>query len=273
MILVADTETTGIDPATDSLVEYAHAPVYKTEADGKWFTCANGLSTLLHPGRPIPPAASGVHHITDKMVDLAPTPEDWFGRVEFRNDLRGAEAIAFHNAQFDVGFLRRYLQVSDDGMTVCVLGRSENSRLIPVLDTWRIAVHLWPDAPDFKNQTLRYWLGVEPMRVHDAHGRGAHSAVYDVMTTAAILAKQLEQISLEEAIRLSDPNLPALQKNVRSTKYRGRPWQEMDAGFCRWILLQASPPFDVDTRHSAAYQGRWLKTPAGERPEWGKPFD
>ena len=70
MILVIDIETTGIDPATDAIIEIASVELVR---DGG---IANPMDTLVRPTRPIPPAASAVHHIVDEDVASAPAFKD-----------------------------------------------------------------------------------------------------------------------------------------------------------------------------------------------------
>jgi DNA polymerase III epsilon subunit-like protein len=66
---VIDVETTGIDPSVDRVVEVACAVV----RDGKE---TDAFSSLINPGRSIPPAASAVHHLTNRHVQNAPSLGD-----------------------------------------------------------------------------------------------------------------------------------------------------------------------------------------------------
>ncbi len=69
-LLAFDLETTGIDPFTDVPVSYALV-LKRPGADGAVAEVSVD-SGLIDPGRPIPPASSAVHHITDEMVSGAP---------------------------------------------------------------------------------------------------------------------------------------------------------------------------------------------------------
>ena len=95
-LLAVDTETTGMSPASgDRLVEVAYVPI----VDG---VLGEGWSSLVRPGRAIPPGATNVHKITDAMVAGAPT------YAEVARALREACAdlpLVFHNAPFDLPFL------------------------------------------------------------------------------------------------------------------------------------------------------------------------
>lgn len=246
---VFDTETTGLDPAEDRVVEYAQvslAPV----SDGNLWT-SKLVASLCDPQRDIPPEAKAVHHITEAMVAGKPVAAEFIKRIDFSKTTH----LAAHNAQFDLGFVGAFLPD------------------VPVIDTWRVAAHKYPQAPGHSNQVLRYWLGIEPhFQSTDDSARYAHRAGYDAIVTAAILAHMINEFGLDDVVRLSDPNMPVLQWLVRKTKYRGQPWKDMDIGFCRWVM-KANPPFDIDTLHSARYQSQWLLTPPNARPEWGEPFN
>jgi DNA polymerase III epsilon subunit-like protein len=60
LIRVIDIETTGIDPATDAIIEIASVDMVR----GGGIT--NAMGTLVRPGKPIPPGASAIHHIIDE---------------------------------------------------------------------------------------------------------------------------------------------------------------------------------------------------------------
>jgi DNA polymerase-3 subunit epsilon len=95
-ILALDTETTGMSPADGHrLVEVARVAVVDGALGEEW-------SSLIDPGRPIPPDATRVHGIRDDMVATAPKSGE-VGRA-----LREACAdlpLVFHNAPFDLPFL------------------------------------------------------------------------------------------------------------------------------------------------------------------------
>jgi|TARA_Y100000310_G_C20567486_1_gene756261 DNA polymerase-3 subunit epsilon len=85
-----DTETTGLYPSKDKLVEIAIV-----DSSGKVL-----LDTLVNPGREIGYATS-IHGITDDMVQDAPTlMELW---PEIRRIVTGHH-IVIYNAEFDIGF-------------------------------------------------------------------------------------------------------------------------------------------------------------------------
>ncbi|MGY6518669.1 MAG: 3'-5' exonuclease [Lysobacteraceae bacterium] len=97
--VVFDTETTGLNPATDAIVQVAGVGLRKGRLDG-----AEVFDALVDPGRPIPPANTRIHGIDDAAVAGQPS----IARVaaDFHGFVRGRLLVA-HNAAFDLAFLHR----------------------------------------------------------------------------------------------------------------------------------------------------------------------
>jgi DNA polymerase III epsilon subunit family exonuclease len=91
-----DTETTGLQPSSEGLVEVA-AVRFDLATGGKEY-----FQTLVNPGMPIPWAATRVHGITDEMEIDAPSIDKVL--PSFFRFIEGAVPVA-HNAPFDIGFL------------------------------------------------------------------------------------------------------------------------------------------------------------------------
>lgn len=218
MILVLDVETTGLSSETDRVCEIAAVEILGPEnGSGRTHT------HLVNPGRPIPPEASGVHHITDEEVEDALSLEAACALLPALK----AEAYAAHNAAFDRGFLE------------CLPDR-------PWVCTWKCAQAVWPEAPSYSNQTLRYWLGIN-VKLADGRKRDfPHSALYDAATTANILLRLLEVKPLEELIRISSE--PVLLRTIPFGKHRGMMFKDIPRDYLRWLFRQTD--LDEDLRHT-----------------------
>lgn len=94
--VVFDTETTGLE-LTDRIVQIAGVRIARGRLTGERF------ETLVNPGRPISPASTAIHHITDDMV--AGAPDMTAALSAFHHFAEDAVLIA-HNAPFDMGLLR-----------------------------------------------------------------------------------------------------------------------------------------------------------------------
>lgn len=156
-ILFFDTETT--DLKEGRLVELAYF--------------GEGMDTPLairvKPPVPISFEAMGVHHITEEEVaDLPP-----FSFIEkeveviFKNRI-----VVAHNAPFDIGVMAR-----------------EGIAIDAHIDTQRISKHLYPEAKEYKLQTLRYYLGV-PVALPCI----PHTAECDVRVLVAVFEKMKQKV-------------------------------------------------------------------------------
>jgi len=244
---VFDTETTGLDPKTDAVVELAWATM---RGDG---TVLSSNTTLINPGRHIPADASRVHGIFDRDVAQAPTFEQ---AVEKYTDLYMPTLPAVcHNASFDSVLLRRSPRLADG-----------NPRF---LCTLRLAQNLVPGCKSYKLDFLRSYLGL------DTHVEKpvAHRAANDV-ATASLLLKHLIDCYLgagypDEIDRLFD--VATLQR-MPFGKHAGKLLSDVPLDYIDWLL---SRDIDDDLRSAlrAARSGRSKTTiRAPKRRHWWWPF-
>jgi DNA polymerase-3 subunit epsilon len=159
-----DLETTGIDPATDRIVEIS---TMRLEPGGDRTT----RTRRLNPERPIPPEATAIHGIRDEDVRDEPT----FRRVArgLLDFLADADLAGFNIDRFDVPMLDR--EFRDCEMDLEVSGRV----LIDVMTIFHRK-----ERRDL-SAAVRFYLG----REHE----GAHGAEADVVAAAEILDAQLER--------------------------------------------------------------------------------
>lgn len=209
--LCLDVETTGVTPDS-RIVEIAWIEI------GKDLKVIEKIGSLIDPQMPIPASAMGVHHITDQMVEDAPTISEFFNEVipgHFSKD--DHIVLIAHNAIFDRRFVAEWIPI---GETLCTL---------------RLARELWPDLPDHKLQTLRYHFKLEG-------GRKAHGAAEDCETLLALLQHMAttHTQSLEGLLDMCKGPLPI--RRIPFGKYKGQLIEKVPSHYLTWLLGQ-----DIDT--------------------------
>jgi DNA polymerase-3 subunit epsilon len=173
---VVDVETTGMRAAgEDRVTEVAVVVMHGGRREVV-------LDTLVNPGRPIPPAISGITGITDAMVRGAPAFEDIAD--ELLGVLAGRVFVA-HNARFDWSFLDASLQRARG------LGLGG-----PNLCTVRLARRLLPGVGSCGLDNLTHVLALENAARHRAAG--------DADVTARLLERLLALARGEGARTLDD---------------------------------------------------------------------
>ena len=145
-----DLETTGLDPRRDDVVALAAIPFSGGRPEP-------GYVTLVNPGRPIPPASTSIHGITDADVAGAPS----LGDVLPRFDAACADRVLVgHDVAFDVAVLTR--------------ARRRHRLLVPgvvTLDTRRLAVALHPSwRRQAELEFVAAQLGIPVVGRHSADG-------------------------------------------------------------------------------------------------------
>ena len=233
LIRIVDFETTGLDPRVDRICEVATIDVTISglnEQEGGLakavpliFERGEMWSTLVDPEKPISVEAMGCHDITDKMVVGKPK----FLTLVERLNASPPNAYCAHNSRFDQSFF--------------------NSDGIPWLDTYRLALWLWPEAPSHKLNCLRYYLKLKLAPPADLAQR-AHSAAWDAYLCAAVLRRCcMEGASWEDMLAVS--NEPAVLPRLHFGKWAGKPVAEISADYLEWMLKQGD--MDADAKHTA----------------------
>lgn len=163
--VVFDSETTGLDPQRDAVVQIGAVRVVNgRRVEGEVF------DTLVNPGRPIPPGATRVHHVDDAMV--ADAPDITAAGRAFHRFASGAVLVA-HNAPFDLAFLRR--GASDMGVAWDH----------PVLDTVLLSAIVFGGSETHTLDALCARLGIAIPPEH------RHTAMGDALATAEALVRLL----------------------------------------------------------------------------------
>lgn len=186
--VVFDTETTGLDPGADEIVQ-----IGAVRAVNGRLVAGETFDTLVDPGRPIPPASSRVHGVTDELVAGAPDVPTAVRR--FHAFARDAVLVA-HNAPFDLAFLRR--REGELGIAL------DN----PVLDTVLLSAAVFGEAETHALDAIAERLDVR------IEGAARHTAMGDAAATAAVLLK-LIPILEAKGIRTFGEAVAAMRRHGR----------------------------------------------------------
>lgn len=157
-----DLETTGFSQSDDAIIEIAAVRVDHGMIKEKY-------QQLVNPGRPIPPKASSVNHITDDMV--AGAPKIYEVLPDFLSFV-GSDVLVAHNANFDSRFIAQ----------ACLRYRFRYPK--KYFDSYSLKL-FWPDLPDKKLSTFLSAAGIE--------NPGAHRALDDAEALAKLMIVSLEK--------------------------------------------------------------------------------
>lgn len=228
-LVFLDTETTGIDPLVDRLVQVA----YKH----------NGtlVSSYFKPPVPISVKSMSISHITNEMVK---GKEEFLGsdfKVKLQEILKESILVA-HNAGFDVDILYK------EGVEV--------NRFI---DTLKIVKYLDQEneIPEYGLQYLRYFLNFNiEAKAHDAEGdvlvlEKLFYYLYDWMKKSTS-----EDRILDEMIEISSK--PLLLRMFNYGKHKGKKIEEVlsyDRNYLEWMLERKlnDEYFDEDWIYTLKY--------------------
>ncbi|HEU0085912.1 MAG TPA: 3'-5' exonuclease [Candidatus Paceibacterota bacterium] len=214
-VIFFDTETTG-NTEKDILCQLA----YKTGKDS--------FSALYNPGCRIPPEASAVHHISNKMVEGKPRFKDAeeYGTIKALFEDENSVLVA-HNTLFDLAMMRK-----------------EDIFPKNFICTLRVARHLDAEGKidKYNLQYLRYFLEIEIEA-------SAHDALGDVMVLEQLFARLLKKITEEENLSEDEAinkmieisSHPSIFKKLNFGKYKGMKIEEVlriDRGWLEWLLSE-----------------------------------
>ncbi len=225
-ILFLDTETTGSDPATAEVCEVAFL---LAEYDGFTFTGKKQVfETLIKPSVPIPPEASAVNQISNRMVADSQKAEDFTEQIGKLSEQ--ADYISAHNLPYDYTILKRQYP--------SLFSRFDKSTHI---DTLRLSRQIWQEIPSHALQALRYRFEL------DRNIKGeAHRALFDTELVQSLLHFSLKQSScldLQNSWKsLVDFIVAPLEVKIFTFgKYRGNLVEDTvasDPDYIRWLLRQ-----------------------------------
>ena len=215
-IIFFDTETTGNEPKKDFVCQLA----YKTTD--------MIFNELFKPSIPIPPEASAITHITNKMVaDKKSFKESTnYGTIKLLFEDPNSVVVA-HNAKFDLAIIDKEDIIPSN--FICTL------RVARYLDKENV-------IPQYKLQYLRYYLDIEiEAEAHDALG--------DVLVLEKLFERLLAKIMKEENIdqdkaierMIEISSKPSLMNVFNFGKHNGKTVEEVakvDRNYLDWMLTQ-----------------------------------
>jgi exodeoxyribonuclease X len=214
-LIFFDTETTG-NETKDFLVQIA----YKTNG--------SNFNGLYKPEIKIPPEASAVHHISNKMVADKETfqkSEDFKKIKELFED--NDSVVVAHNAPFDLMIIEK-----------------ENIKPKKFICTLRVARHLDPEGKieRYNLQYLRYLLEIEIDAVaHDALGDVlVLEQLFERLKNKMIKDEGLNEIqTIEKMIEISSH--PSLLRTFNFGKHTGKKIEDVlntDRGYLEWLYAE-----------------------------------
>ena len=238
--IILDTETTGTDEA-DRVIQLGYMVLGGSETEVHNEFCSADV--------PIHFAAMEVHGITPEMLEGKPkcTQTQAYKRLLELNTPENYMII--HNAPFDLTMLEK------EGFDV----------QMKVIDTLRVAKHIFEDEEAHRLQYFRYKMELYKEEQKEADALGievkAHDAIGDVLVLKLFLTKLRQAVEakfpgenpVEKMVDLT--NTPILVKTFRFGKYRGKSLEEVareDAGYLRWMLGNMEN-LDDDMRYSINY--------------------
>src|SRR3989344_4165567 len=214
-LIFFDTETTG-NTENDFLCQIAYKHGDET------------FTGLYKPPIKIPPEASAVHHITNKMVASKSSFAESGDLEKIKKLFEDKDSIVVaHNAPFDIVMIKK--EGIEPKKFICTL---------------RLARHLDPEEKieRYNLQYLRYLLEIEI----DAT---AHDALGDVLVLEKLYERLKKKIKeennlndeevIEEMVEISSH--PSLLHTFKFGKYNGKRIEEVvktDRGYLEWLLAQ-----------------------------------
>lgn len=235
--VILDTETTGTDEQ-DRVIQLGYMVLGGKEIEVHNEFCSADV--------PINYAAMEVHGITPEMIKGKPKCTEMPAYKRLLELNTPENYMIIHNAPFDLKMLEK------EGFEVAM----------KVIDTLRVAKHVYEDEEAHRLQYFRYKMGLYKEEEAEAKKLGievkAHDAIGDVLVLKLFLTKLREAVEkkypgenpVEKMVDLT--NTPILVKRFRFGKHKGKSLEEVaqeDPGYLRW-MLSSMDNLDDDMRYS-----------------------
>jgi DNA polymerase-3 subunit epsilon len=203
-----DTETTGVKPGKDRIIEIAaFDPTDKRD-----------FCTFTNPECPIPAESTAITGITDEMVKDAPRIKDALASfVEFCSG--DVVLIAHNNDAFDKLFLEAEFQRA--GLTI--------PKWI-YIDSLKWSRKYRPDLPKHSLQFLREAYGIESNQ--------AHRALDDVMVLHQVFSRMVDDLEMKTILALLSQN--AQLQRMPFGKHAGKLLTEIPKDYVKWLVREGA---------------------------------
>jgi len=235
--IILDTETTGT-AENDKIIQLGYMVLGARDVEVHNEFCS--------ADKPIEFGAMEVHGITPEMIEGKPACIETEAYKRLLELNANENYMIIHNAPFDLGMLEK------EGFET----------KMKVIDTLRVAKHVFEEEEAHRLQYFRYKMGLYKLEAKEAKALGivvkAHDAIGDVLVLKLFLTKLREAVQklfpdenpVEKMVDLT--NTPIMVKKFRFGKYKGRELSEIaqeDAGYLRW-MLKSMDNLDDDLRYS-----------------------
>lgn len=235
--IILDTETTGTGE-NDRVIQLGFMVLGAKEIEV--------YNEFFSSDIPISFAAMEVHGITPDMLEgkESCTKSASYKRLQELNT--SENYLIIHNAKFDIDMLKKE-------------GFEPQMR---VIDTLRVAKHIFANEEAHRLQYFRYKMGLYKNEESEAKDLGitvkAHDAIGDVLVLKLFLSKLKDEISklfpqenpVEKMVNLT--KTPIFIQSFNFGKYKGKTLQEVatsDGAYLRWMLGNMES-LDEDLKYS-----------------------
>ena len=235
--VILDTETTGTQES-DRVIQLGYMVLGSKEVEVYNEFCSTDI--------PISFGAMEVHGITPEMLESKPLCKETPAYKRLLELNEPENYLIIHNAPFDIKMLEK------EGFET----------KMKVIDTLRVAKHIYEEEEAHRLQYFRYKMGLYKEEEREAQALGivvkAHDAIGDVLVLKLFLTRLRKAVELkfpdenpvEKMVDLT--NTPILIKTFKFGKHKGKELQEIamsDAGYLRW-MLQSMENLDDDLQYS-----------------------
>lgn len=200
-----DCESTGLDPASDRIIEIAVARF-------NFQKILLSFETLIDPECEIPESSQDIHNISREMVEGKPKIAEVLPKVlELINGL----VLVGHGITFDIALIANEARRAKIPTTILSQ---------PHIDTLRLA-RLYGESPVNSLERLRQHFNIAP--------EGAHRAMSDVIVNIEVFKY------LSKSFQSSGQILKTLQKPIKLKtmplgKHKGRRFDEIPLEYLQW---------------------------------------